>query len=335
MKHVMLDIETLGNESNSIILSIGACYFDPDTGVIGDKLSIHVDAKSCEEAGMKANADTALWWMGQDEDARKSIITNQRNAIRIEGALSELSGFIKPNSQVWGNGSTFDNAIVKSAYSKFKLTEPWKFWNDRDVRTIVEIGRDVHFNPKSDMPFEGIRHDALDDAIHQAKYVMAIWDRLTSKPESQLNKMFDAFNAQYGIETQPLNHNIDGMIKIVGGEYKEWREEITGTVKLIPSQKDFVKEGLDVIYAMTQQLRERGVDIDAGLAEVHRSNMSKTVDFHDLKDELNEARKRYPDAVPIPLDNGRYVMKSPSQGKVIKPACYSSAVITEAIIKQK
>ncbi len=163
--------------------------------------------------------------------------------------------------------------------------------------------------------------------------------------EPQLNKMFDAFNAQYGIETKPLDHNLDGMHEIVGGEYLEWAEEIdisivrdTGsciTDKAIPNPENFVKEGLDVIYAMTQQLRERGVDIDAGLAEVHRSNMSKTVDFHDLKDELNEARKRYPDAVLIPLDNGRYVMKSPSQGKVIKPACYSSAVITEAIIKQK
>lgn len=165
---------------------------------------------------------------------------------------------------------------------------------------------------------------------------------------TQLNKMFDAFNAQYGIETKPLDHNLDGMTKIVGGEWLEFHQEanlksdisvLSDSVRKFTSKEmnkqNFVKEGLDVIYAMTQQLRERGVDIDAGLAEVHRSNMSKTVDFHDLKDELNEARKRYPDAVLIPLDNGRYVMKSPSQGKVIKPTCYSSAVITEAIIKQK
>ncbi|CAH9012647.1 putative nucleoside triphosphate pyrophosphohydrolase [Vibrio phage 168E36-1] len=157
---------------------------------------------------------------------------------------------------------------------------------------------------------------------------------------TQLNKMFDAFNAQYGIETQPLEHKLNGMIQIVGGEFDEWVDEMPlhlfkNEERFIAEPEKFVKEGLDVIYAMTQQLRERGVDVDAGLAEVHRSNMSKTVDFHDLQDEIHEARKRYPDAILIPLDNGRYVIKSPSQGKVVKPTCYSPAVITEAIIKQQ
>ncbi|EAW9850355.1 3'-5' exoribonuclease, partial [Salmonella enterica subsp. enterica serovar Kentucky] len=36
----------------------------------------------------------------------------------------------------------------------------------------------IGFDPKRDMPFEGTRHNALDDAIHQAKYVSAIWKKL-------------------------------------------------------------------------------------------------------------------------------------------------------------
>lgn len=157
--------------------------------------------------------------------------------------------------------------------------------------------------------------------------------------EPQLNKMFDAFNAQYGIETKLLDHNLDGMVQIVGSEFDEWTEEITeplfGSRGFIPEPENFVKEGLDVIYAMTQQLRERGVDIDAGLAEVHRSNMSKVVEDGCLEGEIETAKKRYPDVIAQPISEGRYVLKSPSQGKVVKPTCYSSAVITEAIIKQK
>ncbi|WP_241168462.1 3'-5' exoribonuclease domain-containing protein, partial [Escherichia coli] len=34
------------------------------------------------------------------------------------------------------------------------------------------------FDPKRDMPFKGTRHNALDDAIYQAKYVSAIWKKL-------------------------------------------------------------------------------------------------------------------------------------------------------------
>lgn len=36
----------------------------------------------------------------------------------------------------------------------------------------------IGFDPKRDMPFKGTRHNALDDAIHQAKYVSAIWKKL-------------------------------------------------------------------------------------------------------------------------------------------------------------
>ncbi|WP_414668948.1 3'-5' exoribonuclease domain-containing protein, partial [Escherichia coli] len=43
---------------------------------------------------------------------------------------------------------------------------------------IVELGKAIGFDPKRDMPFKGTRHNALDDAIHQAKYVSAIWKKL-------------------------------------------------------------------------------------------------------------------------------------------------------------
>ncbi|EPP20563.1 ATP-dependent 26S proteasome regulatory subunit [Vibrio fluvialis I21563] len=47
---------------------------------------------------------------------------------------------------------------------------------------MVDLGKSLlDFDPKRDMPFEGIRHDALSDAIHQAKYVSAIYQRLAEK----------------------------------------------------------------------------------------------------------------------------------------------------------
>jgi len=175
----MLDIETLGNKTNSVILSIGACYFEPKTGEIGDTLSVHVNAASCVDAGLDMDASTVLWWLDQGKDAQQKILDGQERGMILGGALLKLCEFIDDNAQVWGNGATFDNAILKNAYEKTNTIVPWKFWNDRDVRTIVELGYQIGFNPKKDMPFEGVRHDALDDAIHQAKYVSAIWQKLT------------------------------------------------------------------------------------------------------------------------------------------------------------
>lgn len=102
----------------------------------------------------------------------------------ISSALSELSYFINQHSdnpkylKVWGNGATFDNVILRGAYERAGQVCPWQFWNDHDVRTIVTLGRVVGFDPKRDMPFDGIAHNALADARHQAKYVSAIWQKL-------------------------------------------------------------------------------------------------------------------------------------------------------------
>ncbi|MNL17628.1 hypothetical protein D3C87_1387310 [compost metagenome] len=81
--------------------------------------------------------------------------------------------------KVWGNGAAFDNVILRSAYERCGLPPCWEWYNDVDVRTVVAMGREIGFDPKRDMAFEGERHNALDDAIHQARYVSAIWQLLT------------------------------------------------------------------------------------------------------------------------------------------------------------
>ncbi|EED1357616.1 TPA: 3'-5' exoribonuclease, partial [Escherichia coli] len=47
-----------------------------------------------------------------------------------------------------------------------------------DVRTIVELGKAIDFDARTAIPFEGERHNALDDARYQAKYVSVIWQKL-------------------------------------------------------------------------------------------------------------------------------------------------------------
>lgn len=179
MLDVMLDIEAMGNGSRAAIIAIGACYFDPKTGEIGETFETGVSLQSCIERRMVMDASTVLWWMEQDKDAQDKFKCNS-SCRSIDVALGLLRTFIQPNAKVWGNGSVFDNVIVGNAYKACGIPQPWKFRNDRDVRTVVELGQMVGFDPKRDMPFKGVKHCALDDAIHQAKYVSAIIKKLTS-----------------------------------------------------------------------------------------------------------------------------------------------------------
>ncbi|MNE76311.1 hypothetical protein D3C80_1725410 [compost metagenome] len=85
---------------------------------------------------------------------------------------------------MWGNGAGFDCTIMASAYDALRkegFTGTWNGFQDRDVRTVVDMGRDLlGFNPKKEMPFEGVAHTALADAKHQARYVSAIYQRLAT-----------------------------------------------------------------------------------------------------------------------------------------------------------
>ncbi len=178
MKHIMLDIETMGNSSEAAIMSIGACYFDPSTGEIGHTFHEEVNLESSVSFGLKMDPSTIIWWMKQEDEARSKFYDND-DAKSLPHVLALLNGFVDESAKVWGNGSTFDNTIIKNAYNKCHGTDaPWKFWNDRDVRTMVELGKQIGIDPKRDMPFDGVKHDALADAIHQAKYVSLIWQGL-------------------------------------------------------------------------------------------------------------------------------------------------------------
>lgn len=182
MNHLMIDLETMGQKPNAPIVSIGAVFFEPSTGEIGPEFYEVVKLKSAIEGGAVPDPDTIMWWMQQSQEARDAIC-DKENAVAITTALSDLNTFIRDNTdpkyvQVWGNGATFDNVILRASYEREFVPCLWSFLNDRDVRTIVLFGKQLGFDPRRDMPFDGVAHNALADARHQAKYVSAIWQRL-------------------------------------------------------------------------------------------------------------------------------------------------------------
>ncbi|MEJ4043444.1 3'-5' exonuclease [Erwinia sp. SLM-02] len=189
MNHLMIDLETMGNKPNAAIVSIGAVFFEPATGKIGPQFSSSVQLESETELGASLDAETIMWWLQQSSEARAAIVSS---SFPIAAVLTDLSRFViegrsANNVQVWGNGATFDNVILRSAYQRTQLPAFWPFWNDRDVRTMVELGRQLGIDPKRDMPFPGDRHNALDDAIHQAQYVSVIWQKLIPTTSEGVN----------------------------------------------------------------------------------------------------------------------------------------------------
>ncbi|MFS3466879.1 3'-5' exoribonuclease domain-containing protein [Citrobacter freundii] len=183
--HLMIDMETMGNSPDAPIVSIGAVFFDPSTGNTGAEFYRVVNLESSMSFGMKPDASTIQWWLKQSSEARSAILVDE--AMGLRESLELLADFIAENAangshtvQLWGNGCSFDNVILRRAYALTETPFAVPFRNDRDVRTMVELGKSVGINPRYDIPFEGDMHNALSDARHQVKYVSAIWQRLTA-----------------------------------------------------------------------------------------------------------------------------------------------------------
>lgn len=164
MNNVMVDIETLDNKPTSSIVSIGAVKFGPNGYDEYNTFYMVVDVQSCIDAGLTVSADTIAWWMKKSDQARSVF---QQPGSHLANVLIEFSKWLPVNTKLWGNGASFDNAILSNAYSALNLKQPWEFWNDRCYRTIAAGYQRKRFQ-------QGVHHNALDDAKSQAEHLIQI-----------------------------------------------------------------------------------------------------------------------------------------------------------------
>lgn len=173
--HIMVDIETMGDSSNSAIVSIGAVQFNMGTGQTGEEFYTNVNLQSCLDLGLYASGETILWWLKQSDEARKSLTSSSQ--VHIAQALLDFSAFIDKcgkDSEVWGNSARFDLGILSDAYDKCKQKMPWDFRKERDVRTLVSFLPEI----KNMTKFNGVAHNALADCHFQIKYCSETWNTL-------------------------------------------------------------------------------------------------------------------------------------------------------------
>lgn len=176
----MLDLETFGNASDSVIVAIGAVRFSKD-GISDDSFYVNVDPTDCQGYGLTISASTVLWWLEQSEEAREAI-TKPKKAY-LKDALAGFSHWMKcigdddgtggtnynsKSIKVWGNGSDFDNKLLATAYEKIGWGNsiPWNFRNNRCYRTVKNL------YPSIKMKRSGDHHNALDDAKSQANHLL-------------------------------------------------------------------------------------------------------------------------------------------------------------------
>lgn len=186
---IMVDIETLGTNSDSTVIQIAAMAFDIKTGEVKDEFNKIADIEK-NKLPIKATGSTIKWWLNTNADLFKKLL--------LEGDVSSeamiymfhkwINNLESGNHDIkdvylWGNGILFDNKIIQHQMEMVGLNYPIFYRNDRDVRTIVDLAGvksglsekelKAKFNDES-----LVAHNAFDDVIYQIGLVSGCYNML-------------------------------------------------------------------------------------------------------------------------------------------------------------
>lgn len=215
MIHVMHDLETWGKKPGCDLRSIGACVFDPLTGLVHDgslgTIRPFYQAVDNPQYGWNAprykalgsskyplvrDPETVAWWADQSNEAQAAFA----NPIDLAEGLHAFSAWLfaltdqlydrfeivkcKPSAsaRIWSHGPHFDTAILEAAYDACDIEVPWHYRSPRDTRTAFDMaGIDDHSALLASCPGPlGIKHHALDDSISQALAVCVAFKEVRS-----------------------------------------------------------------------------------------------------------------------------------------------------------
>lgn len=217
-RDVMVDLETLGTAPDGVMLSIGLVRFDVETGYVGGEWQWHLDVIDQVDAGLRLDPGTAMWWMHPDRRpavdallAARQVNRHSRLDEALDGVVAAIRGWgcqvwksgadqIQydipgsgvPVERIWARGPQFDLTILGSAYRARRRQTPWDYWQERDVRTLLEAvqwltGRRLDREPRPEAAGPRVEHDALSDALEQARHVTLAWQLIR---EAQLGMEF-------------------------------------------------------------------------------------------------------------------------------------------------
>ena len=173
----MIDLETLGLHNNAVILSLGAALFSL-SGEVEPLYHRRIKIASCIKAGLIVDGGTIEWWMNQREEVKNklfSVEAKELSTVLWEFENVVLSTIPDFGRYIWSHGSNFDVVLYENACKLMGRQVWWHYKDVRDTRTLFALA-DYRYEAKGGK--ENALHDALDDAMNQAKAVCEAYAKL-------------------------------------------------------------------------------------------------------------------------------------------------------------
>lgn len=189
----MIDLETMGLLPGCAVLSIGAVMFDrhgtevrrhhvagrygEDDRPANAHFHAGIDLVSSLMAGLTVDQGTVEWWQHQDDKAREALADLQRERLEVVVAAFEQWWRAHQPETVWANGPASDVVWWEAACRAVGRRAPWDHGQARDCRTIY----DAAGLSREERSVPAVAHDALEDAMAQARDVQISFGRLIKR----------------------------------------------------------------------------------------------------------------------------------------------------------
>lgn len=177
--HIMLDLETLGNTADAVILSVAMVKFNLDEEH-DDGMQVFLDVEEQMLAGRSCRWSSIMWWMEQDDAARKTMLAAEDRRLPVAVALEKVRTYINSTEyKIWANGASFDPPVLSLLFKQHMIEVPWNFRNLLDIRTIKWLSK-VRTDDVPDI-VGGTKHDALTDCLWQIQYLLRAMEVIKKK----------------------------------------------------------------------------------------------------------------------------------------------------------
>jgi hypothetical protein len=183
----VFDVETLGKESNSVILSMACVHFDALKKPSHEDLRANAFFAKFDVEYQRRNlnrtmtASTIDWWKKQCLNAKNKSFRPSEEDVQFEVGYEAMREWAKqfddPKALVWARGN-LDQLVLDSIEEQLELKPIFPYARWRDVRTAIDIWYntdrgyvDVDY-PGFDSKLHITKHNPIDDCIFDAMMMM-------------------------------------------------------------------------------------------------------------------------------------------------------------------
>lgn len=178
-KLAMLDLETLGNKHDAVIVSAAIVAFDTNVPLTvtselefcGSTKFYYAIVDITEQANRRIDASTVKWWMNQSVEAKD--IFSRNDPYRVVDFMLNLISWYKSEKPegCYAYPSTFDHVILQDLFDQHGVKNPIHYREQLCMRTLVKF-----FNIECpELPDWLVPHNALHDCVRQILWIQEIF----------------------------------------------------------------------------------------------------------------------------------------------------------------